>query len=82
MYRKRIFICILILFSVYLLYGYSLDLVHYYEVLYAVPLAIGVEVGPIKVTLDNVTEWSTIFKMLVTVLGTYAGTKVINKYIK
>ena len=65
-----------------MLYGYSLDLITYYRALHAVPVAIGVEVGPVKVTLDNATEWSTVFKMLVTSLGAYAGTKIINKYIK
>ena len=82
MYRKGILIGILLLICAYLLHGYSLDLISYYRALFAVPMAIGVEVGPVKITLDNATEWSTVFKMLVTALGTYAGTKVINKYIK
>ena len=82
MYQKRIFIGILFLICAYLLYGYSLDLISYYQGLFAVPMAIGVEVGPVKITLDNATEWSTVFKMLLTALGTYAGIKVIDKYIK
>ena len=65
-----------------MLYEYSLDLVRYYKFLFARPMAIGLEAGPVKITMDNATDWSTVFKMLVTALGTYAGTKAINKYIK
>jgi hypothetical protein len=82
MYFKKILVVMLLLICAYVLYGYCLDLLSYYHALFAVPVAIGVEVGPVKITLDNATEWSTVFKMLVTALGTYAGTKVINKYIK
>ena len=81
MFRK-ILIGLLIFVSLCLLRGYVLDLIRYYEFLHAVPVAIGVEAGPVKVTLDNATDWPTVFKMLVTVLGTYAGLKIINKYIR
>ena len=47
--------------------------------------SIGVEISPtqgIKVVVDDETDWSTTFQVLVIVLGTYGGIRVINKYTR
>ena len=65
-------------------WDYCVDLFYYYYLmLFEHPLTTdSIEAGPFKITLSNATDWSTIFKMLVTILGTYAGFKLINKIIK
>lgn len=43
------------------------------------------EVSPtngIKVVIDEDTDWTPVFQVLVILLGTYGGIKVINKYTK
>ena len=43
------------------------------------------EVSPangIKVVIDEDTDWTPVFQVLVILLGTYGGIKAINKYIK
>ena len=67
---------ILIFFVAGILYEYSIDLLYYYTKLFEAVK------GPIKITLSNATEWSTVFKMMTTILGTYLGVKIINKVIK
>lgn len=53
---------------------------------YAVaPKAIMAEVSPtngIKVVIDEDTDWTPVFQVLVILLGTYGGIKLINKYTK
>ena len=74
---------ILIFFVAGILYEYSIDLLYYYTKLFgAVKSTDSIEAGPIKITLSNATEWSTVFKMMTTILGTYLGVKIINKVIK
>jgi carbon starvation protein CstA len=46
------------------------------------PSLIGMEAGPIKVNINESTPWESIVKMMSTVLGTYLGFKIINKYVK
>lgn len=46
------------------------------------PPPIGIEAGPIKVVVDEQTSWMAITKALVTILSTYLGIKLINKYVK
>jgi len=46
------------------------------------PPPIDVEAGPIKVVVDEQTSWMAITKALVTILSTYLGIKLINKYVK
>jgi len=83
MYRRGIFVGILISFAIYLLIHYSWDLFLYHLQFFEHPLTTdSIEAGPIKITLSNATDWSTVFKMITTVLGTYAGIKIINKLIK
>ena len=43
------------------------------------------EISPtngIKVIIDEDTDWTPVFQVLVILLGTYGGIKVINKYTK
>ena len=83
MYKKGLATGILFAVATYILLGYCWDLALYYASLFAHPLTTdSIEAGPFKITLSNATEWSTVFKMLVTILGTYAGFKLINKIIK
>lgn len=82
-YRKGLITGILLSIAGYILLQYSWDLVVYYAQWFVVPKTTdSIEAGPIKITLSNATEWMTVFKMMFTVLGTYAGIKIINKIIK
>ena len=82
-YRKGLFTGILISICGYIFLHYSWDLVLYYLEWFVLPKTTdSIEAGPIKITLSNATDWMTVFKMMFTVLGTYAGIKVINKVIK
>ena len=55
---------------------------YYYYLQWGAATTDSIEAGPIKLTLSNATDWMTIFKMMFTTLGTYAGIKIINKVIK
>jgi hypothetical protein len=35
----------------------------------------------VEVVVDNETDWATIAKLISTVLATYLGVKIINKYV-
>ena len=84
MYRQGLFTGFIISLAIYLLSQYAFDLLVYYAQLFELTPknTDSIEAGPLKITLSNVTEWNTVFKMMFTILGTYAGIKVINKYIK
>ena len=83
MYKRGLATGILFAVAGFLLWDYCNDLLYYYRLLFEEPLSTdSIEAGPFKITLSNATEWSTVFKMLVTILGTYAGFKLINKTIK
>jgi hypothetical protein len=60
---------------------YVNDLFFYYQY-FDIPKTDSIEVGPVKVTLENCTDWTTVFKMLVVLLGGYGGIRLIDKYIK
>ena len=82
---KRILVIILLLFSSYFLVKYGIDIWQIYmipEVLAPPPPSIGVEAGPLKVVIDDNTPWELIIKAITTILSTYLGIKVINKYVK
>ena len=55
---------------------------YYYYLQWGAATTDSIEAGPIKITLSNVTDWMTVFKMMFATLGTYAGIKIINKVIK
>lgn len=83
MYRRGLITGIFISICGYILLQYSWDLLMYYAEWFILPKTTdSIEAGPIKITLSNATDWTTVFKMMFTVLGTYAGIKVINKFIK
>ena len=83
MYRRGLLTGFLISLAIYLLSHYAWDLLLYYVQFLDHPKTTdSIEAGPIKLTLSNATDWTTVFKMMFTVLGTYAGIKIINKVIK
>lgn len=61
--------------------NYISDL-YYYYLQWGISTTDSIEAGPIKLTLSNSTDWGTVFKMVLTILTTYAGIKIINKVIK
>lgn len=85
---KKILIGVIIAISLYLIYVFSLPIVDYFLMPKPLmmpappPPVIGVEAGPLKVVITEETPWSSIAKLLVTVLGTFLGIRLINKYIK
>ena len=46
------------------------------------PPPMSMEAGPIKVVIDEATPWESLAKLVSTILATYSGIKVINKYVK
>ena len=80
--KKLLLISVILLLSAYMLSGYWNDAVHYYYARHAVPVAIGIEAGPVKVSLTDSTDWDSVFKALVTVIGTYLGIRLVNKYVR
>lgn len=84
---RRFAILILLLISIVAIYIFSLPIIDYFLMpkplmMPAPPPVIGVEAGPLKVVITDETPWSSIAKLLVTVLGTFLGIRLINKYIK
>ena len=84
---RKFAILILLLISIVAIYIFSLPIIDYFLMpkplmMPAPPLVIGVEAGPLKVVITEETPWSSVAKLLVTVLGTFLGIRVINKYIK
>lgn len=45
------------------------------------PPTISLSAGGVEVVIDESTTWHSIAKLIATVLGTYLGVKVINKYV-
>jgi len=80
--KKLLLITVLLLLSAYLLLGYWDHAVHYYHARHAVPVAIGISAGPVEVSLTDSTDWDSVFKALVTIIGTYLGVKLVNKYVR
>ena len=66
------------------MYEYAVDLInwHFFDSNVSISSADSIEAGPIKVVIDSATDWITVYKMIFTVLTTYLGIKVINRYIK
>jgi hypothetical protein len=81
MYWRGIVTGILIYYIASILMSCVIDL-YYYYLQWGASTKDLIEAGPIKLTLSNATDWITIFKMMFTLLGTYAGIKIINKVIK
>lgn len=84
---KKLLILLVLLVSAYLIFHFSMPLLDYFLMpkplmMPAPPPVIGVEAGPLKVVITNETPWSSVAKLLVTVLGTFLGIRLINKYIK
>lgn len=93
---KTIIIAIVIIIATYVVAINLYDLYTIYEVLVnpaPAPTAILNIGGPplvgmsasafgISAVIENSDTWSTVAKVITTVLGTYLGIKIINKYIK
>ena len=86
---KKILISIITVVSLYLIYIFGMPIVEHYffpKIILSMPAppppVIGVEAGPVKVIITEETPWSSIAKLLVTILGTILGIRLINKYIK
>ena len=84
---RRLLIILLILISSYFMIKYSINLYEMFFIPKEVVLApppppIGIEAGPIKVNINDSTPWESIIKLISTILVTYLGIKVINKYVK
>lgn len=79
-YIKGLFTGVVLVLAWQILIHYAQDLFFYYQTL-GLGTADSIEAGPIKITLSNATDWSTVFKMILVILATYAGIRAINKYI-
>lgn len=82
MYRRGFATGILICIAAMFLYDYCIDLLYYYMQLFGPATTDSIKAGPIEIDINNATEWSTVAKMVTTVLATYAGIKAINKVFK
>lgn len=85
---KKILIAIILCTAAYFLTWYLIDIYAAYMMPKAMslpppppPAGIGIEAGPVKVVVDDKTPWMSIIKAVTTVLSTYLGIKLINKYI-
>ena len=86
---KKILTLLLLAASTYLIIKYGMDL---YEILQPkpqitdIPLPppppMSMEAGPIKVVIDEATPWESLAKLVSTILATFLGIKVINKFVK
>lgn len=80
---KKILTAGVFVIGAYLCVDYAMDLYRYYHMmLMPAPKAIGLEAGPVKAVIDPDTPWEGIAKLIVTVVGTYLGIRLVNKYIK
>ena len=95
---KRILIIILLVTSTYLIIKYGIDLYNVLQPKpmpvelppklsippgeLPPPPPMSMEAGPIKVVIDEATPWESLAKLVSTILVTYLGIKVINKYVK
>lgn len=86
---RKILILLVLIISTLLIVEFSIPVIEYYffpKMLLSMPAppppVIGVEVGPVKVIITEETPWSSIAKLLVTILGTFLGIRLINKYIR
>ena len=82
---RKVLIALLIAVAAYILYKIGAGYFASHVTALGVPPPpppLGIEAGPIKVVVDEETSWMAIAKALVTVLSTYLGIKLINKYVK
>ena len=82
MYRRGFATGVLLCIAATFLYQDCIDLLYYYMELLGPATTDSIKAGPFEITLSNATEWSTVAKMIVTVLATYAGIRVINKIFR
>ena len=84
MYWRRFANGLLIAFASIFMYEHATELInwHFFDGNVRWSNADSIEAGPIKVVIDQTTDWITVFKMVFTVLSTYLGIRLINRYIK
>ena len=85
--KKLLYICFFVLMG-FLIYDYSNQLYNdwYYHKLMVEEAAktASIAVGPVegvKVDFDSDTDWLTVTKLVTSVLATYLGYKLINKFV-
>ena len=73
----------------FMVYEYANELYmdwYYHEIIKnQVELDASISVSPndgVTVVIENETDWKTIAKLITTLLSTYLGVKVINKFVK
>jgi hypothetical protein len=85
---RKILTVSLLLIASYFIVKYGIDLYNIYFAPKALVMApppppmIGMEAGPVKVNISEDTPWESIAKLVSTVLITYLGIKLINKYVR
>ena len=82
---RKLLIVILLAIALFLLikFGFEIYSAYFIPLMVEIPnTSIGIEAGPIAVQIDQDTPWSSIVKLVTTVLSTYLGYKLINKYVK
>lgn len=85
--KKLVYICFFVLMGS-LIYEYSSQLYndwYYHQVkIESVEKDASISVGPVegvKVDFDSDTDWSTVAKLVTSVLATYLGYRLINKLV-
>jgi antibiotic biosynthesis monooxygenase (ABM) superfamily enzyme len=85
--KRLILICFVVLMG-YTAYEYAHQLYqdwYYHELMKQAENTLAIiSVSPekgVEVVVDNETDWATIAKLISTVLATYLGVKIINKYV-
>ena len=73
----------------FMVYEYANELYmdwYYHEIIKnQVELDASISVSPndgVTVVIENETDWKTIAKLITTLLSTYLGVKIINKFVK
>lgn len=88
---RKILIAVLLLIATGVILAYGIELyLHFFppvdfalkSIVKPIPSVVGMEAGPIKISISEETPWETIAKLVSTVLVTYLGIKTINKYVK
>ncbi len=80
--KKKILIIVVLVIGLFYTKEFATDLYWYYKMLSEVPLSATLNVGPMSATIDNDTPWEGIAKLVVSILSTYLGVRLIHKYIK
>ena len=81
MEQKFLTIVVLVI-GLFYIKEFATDLYWYYRMISEVPLSATLNIGPMSATVDNDTPWEAIAKLVVSILSTYLGVRLIHKYVK